>query len=67
MQIEIVPAPRPEREEDFTFIRPQFEECPVCRKKVGAIELCVECLERRELWGLAEKHKLLPHQRRGKK
>lgn len=43
-----------------TFIRGSFVECPTCRVKPGSPTLCWECLERREMYSLLEKHKLLP-------
>ena len=58
----LVPAERPANEAEHTFIRESFIECPNCRARPGSPTLCTECLERRELWYLAEKHKLLPHQ-----
>lgn len=35
------------------FTRPEFHLCPSCAAKPGSPNLCVECLERRELWQLA--------------
>ncbi len=34
------------------FTRPEFYLCPSCSGKPGSPELCVECLERRELHDL---------------
>ena len=56
----IVPAPRPPDDEKTTFIRADFKECDTCRSKPGSPTLCADCLERRELWFLAERNGLLP-------
>lgn len=37
-----------------SYIRQSFIECPACRVKPGSPDLCVECLERRELFGRAK-------------
>jgi hypothetical protein len=58
--ITIVETARPEDESKHSYIRDRFIECPTCRAKPGGPALCAECLERRELWYLAQKHKLLP-------
>lgn len=36
-------------------MRPEFVECPQCASKTGAPDLCVECLERRELYAERER------------
>ncbi len=37
------------------FTRPDFFLCSTCAGKPGSPVLCIECLERRELWSLAER------------
>lgn len=36
------------------FTRREFIECPACKAKPGSPALCVECLERRELYEVVE-------------
>jgi hypothetical protein len=37
------------------YTREKFVECPTCAAKPGSPPLCRECLERRELWEVAER------------
>jgi hypothetical protein len=53
MKWRIVPSPRPENEEDFSFQHPDhkgdFMECDTCRAKPGSPALCRGCLHNREV------------------
>ena len=44
----------------LAHVRPEFVECAVCIAKPGSPELCRECLERRELFGVLEELRRTP-------